>query len=95
MQTSQPQTFRDCATCPEMVTIPKGSYEMGPAPGEEQREGVPVANRQSLQRRITIDYSFALGKYEVTRGEFAAFEAAMTTHITNSGVVYAKALKMD
>jgi DNA-binding GntR family transcriptional regulator len=29
------------------------------------------------------------------RGEHAAFEAAMTTHITNSGVVYAKALKVD
>jgi formylglycine-generating enzyme len=75
-QSSQPQTFRDCANCPEMVTIPKGSYEMGPAPDEEQREGVPVANRQGLQRRITIDYSFALGKYEVTRGEFAVFVEA-------------------
>ena len=29
------------------------------------------------------------------RGEFAAFESSMTTHITNSGVVYAKALKVD
>jgi DNA-binding GntR family transcriptional regulator len=29
------------------------------------------------------------------RGELAAFEQAMTTHITNSGVVYAKALKVD
>jgi DNA-binding GntR family transcriptional regulator len=29
------------------------------------------------------------------RGEFAAFEELMTTHITNSGVVYAKALKVE
>lgn len=29
------------------------------------------------------------------RGEFAAFESLMTTHITNSGVVYAKALKVE
>jgi DNA-binding GntR family transcriptional regulator len=29
------------------------------------------------------------------RGEFAAYEALMTTHITNSGVAYAKALKLD
>jgi DNA-binding GntR family transcriptional regulator len=29
------------------------------------------------------------------RGEHASFEALMTTHITNSGVVYAKALKVD
>ena len=29
------------------------------------------------------------------RGEFAAFAILMTTHITNSGVVYAKALEVD
>jgi DNA-binding GntR family transcriptional regulator len=29
------------------------------------------------------------------RGEFAAFASLMTTHVTNSGVVYAKALKVD
>jgi len=29
------------------------------------------------------------------RGAFAAFEAAMTTHITNSAVVYAKALQVE
>jgi DNA-binding GntR family transcriptional regulator len=29
------------------------------------------------------------------RGEFADFEKLMTTHITNSGVVYAKALKVE
>ena len=73
---AQAQSFRDCATCPEMVTIPKGFYEMGPAPGEEQREGVPPENRHRKQRKITIGYSFALGKYEVTRGEFAAFVEA-------------------
>jgi hypothetical protein len=29
------------------------------------------------------------------RGELADFERLMTTHITNSGVVYAKALKVE
>ena len=29
------------------------------------------------------------------RCEFADFEKLMTTHITNSGVVYAKALKVE
>ena len=29
------------------------------------------------------------------RGEFAGFEALMTTHIINSGLVYAKALKVE
>jgi formylglycine-generating enzyme required for sulfatase activity len=70
---AQTETFRDCTSCPEMVVIPKGSFEMGPQPGEEEREGVPVERRLGSQRRITIGYSFALGKYEVARGEFAAF----------------------
>ena len=42
------ESFRDCSSCPEMVTIPKGSFEMGPVPGEEEREGVPEASRQAL-----------------------------------------------
>ena len=29
------------------------------------------------------------------RGDFVAFGELMTTHITNSGIVYAKALKVD
>jgi hypothetical protein len=43
-----------------MVTIPKGSFDIGRAPGGEVREGVPEANRHGGERRITID-SFALG----------------------------------
>ncbi len=73
---AQPKSFSDCKSCPEMVTIPKGSFEMGPAAGEEEREHVPADRRQGAQRRITLDYSFAIGKYEVTRGEFAAFVEA-------------------
>src|SRR5881394_480986 len=73
---AQAQVFRDCPTCPEMVTIPKGAFNMGPAPGEEEREGIPASTRQGAQRTVTIGYSFAMGKYEVTRGEFAAFVAA-------------------
>ncbi|HLG45075.1 MAG TPA: formylglycine-generating enzyme family protein [Reyranella sp.] len=71
------QSFRDCPTiCPEMVTAPPGSASLGPASGEEEREGIPEARRQGDQRKITISRPFALGKYEVTRGEFAAFVAA-------------------
>jgi len=84
MGSAQAQSFRDCSSCAEMVTIPKGSFDMGPAPGEEQREGVPEANRQGPQHRVTIDYSFALGKYEVTRGEFAAFVEATGYQAGNS-----------
>jgi len=80
---AQAQNFRDCPTCPEMVRIPSGSFAMGPAisggaaapsPYDEDRMG----DGQIIgpKHRVTIGTSFALGKYEVTRGEFAAFVAA-------------------
>ncbi|MCW5747465.1 MAG: formylglycine-generating enzyme family protein [Alphaproteobacteria bacterium] len=72
------QSPRDCPQCPEMVTIPPGTFMMGSPPGEEEREGVPqrYRGRSEPQRRVTIGYAFSMGKYEVTRGEFAAFVKA-------------------
>ena len=63
----QRHEFRDCAECPEMVTIPAGRFVMGSAAGEHGRfdaEGPrhPVAVR-----------SFALGKHDVTNEEFLIF----------------------
>lgn len=80
---AQAQNFRDCPTCPEMVRIPVGAFAMGPAisggpgspsPYDEDRMG----DGQFIgpKHRVTIGTSFAIGKYEVTRGEFAAFVAA-------------------
>jgi formylglycine-generating enzyme required for sulfatase activity len=63
-----PPAFKDCADCPEMVAIPPGAFVMGSPetePGREANEGP--------QRRVTIGKSFALAKYETTKGEFAAF----------------------
>jgi len=77
--------YRDCAQCPELVPISAGSYMMGAAPGEEEREGVPPEHRgrSQPQRRVTIAYGFSLGKYEVTQAEFGAFVRA-TGHWTGS-----------
>jgi formylglycine-generating enzyme required for sulfatase activity len=72
------QAYRDCAQCPEMVRIPPGSFVMGSTPEVEQRDGVPddhVATNSPMHR-VTIARGFSLGRYEVTRGEFAAFVAA-------------------
>ena len=54
--------FRDCENCPEMVVVPAGGFVMG-APGET---GSVV---------IQLQHPFALGRNEVTRGEFAHFIA--------------------
>jgi len=60
------KTFRDCADCPEMVVIPSGSFRMGDLSGGGYKYEKPV-------HKVRIGYSFAVGKYEVTRGEFAKF----------------------
>ena len=63
-------TFRDCATCPEMVVVPSGSFMMGSPASEQGRY-----DSEGPQHQVSIQ-SFAVGKYEVTRGQFAVFVAA-------------------
>ena len=59
--------FRDCPDCPEMVVVPPGSFSMGRDGGvsEERYEG-PV-------RQVTIGYSFAAGRFEITNAEYQRF----------------------
>ena len=57
--------FRDCPECPEMVVIPAGRFHMGGAVGGGGRE-MPT-------REVEIRQSFALGRYEVTVGQFLQF----------------------
>jgi len=63
------KTFRDCADCPEMVVIPAGSFRMGDLSGAGDGDEEPV-------HQVTIPRAFAVGKYEVTRGAYAAFARA-------------------
>jgi formylglycine-generating enzyme len=75
--------FRDCAGCPMLLVMPPGSFTMGVPAGEEEHEGLADRNRgRSVpQHQVTIARPFGLGKYEVTRAEFASFVAA-TGHQT-------------
>jgi formylglycine-generating enzyme required for sulfatase activity len=69
--------FRDCPDCPAMVVIPGGSFSMGSPPSETDGRGWP-ANTGGNERpihEVTFAAPFALGKFEVTRGQFAAFVA--------------------
>jgi formylglycine-generating enzyme required for sulfatase activity len=67
------RTFRDCPNCPEMVVIPTGSFTMGTLAAHRVATEVPA---ELEPQRIRIERAFALGRYEVTRAEYAEFAAA-------------------
>ena len=64
-------SFRDCADCPEMVVIPAGSFLMGSPEDEDGRQ-----DNEGPRHGVTIGAPFAIGKFEVTRGEFSNFASA-------------------
>ncbi len=68
------QAFKDCADCPEMLVISAGSFQMGSTTGDADEKPVHGVNINS----------FAMGKTEVTRGQFAAFVAASGHSAGNS-----------
>ncbi len=72
------QSFRDCADCPEMVVIPAGTFTMGSSPAETGRERVPdeFAKRERPMHEVRVGRPLAVGKFHVTRSEFARFVEA-------------------
>ena len=69
--------FRDCPDCPEMVVIPAGKFMMGSSELEKSwaaghGASLGSVSDESPQHNVTLP-SFALGKYDVTRDEYAAF----------------------
>ncbi len=67
--------FRDCNDCPELVTLPAGSFLRGSLEGDAHRwDDV----RERPAQAITIARPFALARYEVTRAQFSRFAADMS-----------------
>ncbi len=62
------ETFRDCETCPEMVVLPAGKFTMGSPEWERGRY-----DDEGPHHQVTISKPFAVGKYEVTVGQYAEF----------------------
>jgi formylglycine-generating enzyme required for sulfatase activity len=72
-----PRVFRDCPDCPEMVVVPGGRFVMGSPPEEKLWAATRGATAESVsdeapQHAVTLR-SFAIGRYDVTRGQYAAF----------------------
>jgi sulfatase modifying factor 1 len=59
--------FRDCKSCPEMRVIYSGRFDMGSPESEDGR-----GDDEGPVHRVTVA-AFALGKTEITRGQFAEF----------------------
>lgn len=68
-------TYQDCSTCPEMVVVPAGSFEMGATKEENTREESPerYIDWESPIRTVTVPQPFAVGVSEVTKKQFSAF----------------------
>ena len=62
-------TFRDCDVCPELVVIPAGTIQVGAPYSEGGDDEGPIHN-------VALSRPLAVGRYEVTRFEFAMFVVA-------------------
>jgi formylglycine-generating enzyme required for sulfatase activity len=63
-------SFQECALCPVMVVVPEGTFAMGSPADEKPRDA-----NEGPQHQVRIGARFALGKFEVSVGQFAAFIA--------------------
>jgi sulfatase modifying factor 1 len=71
--------LRDCADCPELVVVPAGSFLMA-APTES-----------AAARLIAVDRPFAIGRFEITRAEYAQFVAATGYRVGSKCFVFESA----
>ncbi|MES2298058.1 MAG: SUMF1/EgtB/PvdO family nonheme iron enzyme [Pseudomonadota bacterium] len=66
-------SFRDCPQCPEMVWLSPGNVTVGSNENEDEKP----------MHTVKISYKLAVGKYPLTRGQFAYF-VQQTGYAANS-----------
>jgi len=63
--------FKECEHCPDMVVVPTGEILMGSSVSDID-SGLAAAN-EGPQHRAAVKQPIAVGRYEVTRDQYAAF----------------------
>ncbi len=81
---------QDCPHCPVMVFLPPGTFTMGVQPDEEKQAKVPEEYRNhAFPAHVrSIPEGFHMGKYPVTRREYAAFVLATGRADTNGCYIW-------
>lgn len=62
-----PDTYRDCANCPEMVLVPSGTFMMGSASSDQEGQ-----DYEKPRHELKVA-QFALGKFEISKSQFSEF----------------------
>ena len=65
------QSFKECENCPEMVVVPAGEFLMGSSKEEISKR--LAATNEGPQHKVVLGQMIAVGRFEVTRDQYAAF----------------------
>jgi formylglycine-generating enzyme required for sulfatase activity len=68
------RSFKECQDCPEMVVVSAGEFLMGSSK-DEIDQGLAAAN-EAPQHKVMLGQTIAVGRFEVTRDQYAAFVGA-------------------
>lgn len=75
--TASASEIKDCATCPELIALPPGTFTMGSNSSDPSEKPA---------HRVSINTPFAIGKYEVTVEQWdACVNAGACARVTNGG----------
>lgn len=69
------KVFKDCQDCPEMVILPAGHFNMGSGQSSDE----------SPEHTVTFRQPFALGKTEITQGQWKAIMGSNPSKFSNCG----------
>ncbi|MFM2053135.1 MAG: hypothetical protein RL456_1172 [Pseudomonadota bacterium] len=74
------QVLKDCDVCPELVVLPQGNFVMGSPDSEPERD-----KAEGPQRTVRISYPLAVGRHEVTQGQWKAVMGGNPSHFSSCG----------